>query len=82
MQQAQIRLTDDQARQLRELAAAQGCSLADVVRQGIDLLLQSRGSPDREAIKQRSLEALGRFHSGLTDLAVEHDRYLDEAFRE
>ena len=82
MQRTQIRLTDDQARQLWELAAAQGCSLADVVRQGVDLLLQSRCSPDREAVKRRSLEALGHFHSGLTDLAAEHDRYLDEAFGE
>jgi len=77
-----IQLTDEQARQLRELAAAEGRSMAEVVRDVIDLLLRSRRCPDREVIKHRSLEALGRFHSGVTDLAVAHDRYLDEAFGE
>jgi hypothetical protein len=34
----------------------------------------------REALKRRSLESLGRFHSGVRDLASAHDRYLDDAF--
>ena len=77
-----IQLTDEQARQLRELAVAEGRSMAEVARDGIDLLLRSRWCPNREVIKRRSLEALGCFHSGVTDLAVAHDRYLDEAFGE
>jgi hypothetical protein len=34
----------------------------------------------REALKRRSLESLGRFNSGVRDLASAHDRYLDDAF--
>ncbi len=45
MQQAQIRLTDDQARQLRELATAQGCSVADWVRQGVEKLPNCSAMP-------------------------------------
>lgn len=37
---------------------------------------------DRDEVKQRSLAALGRFHSGVPDLASDHDRYLEEAFSE
>jgi prevent-host-death family protein len=36
------------------------------------------GARDREDLRQRALQLSGRFHSGLTDLAVEHDRYLGE----
>jgi hypothetical protein len=76
----QVQFTPDQAKALREIAAAEGRSMADVVRDAVDLLLHGRGRIDREALKQRSLAALGRFRSGVPDLAVEHDRHLDDAF--
>lgn len=34
----------------------------------------------REELKRRALSAIGRFRSDVTDLAAEHDRYLDEEF--
>jgi len=37
-------------------------------------------SEDREDLKRRALAAIGRFRSDVTDLGVEHDRYLEEAF--
>ena len=39
----------------------------------------SRDLSDDE-MKQRALDVAGRFSSGLNDVAVEHDRYLAEAF--
>jgi plasmid stability protein len=76
----QIQLTDEQARLLREVAAAKGRSMADLVRDAVATLLNSEGRVAREALKRRSLESLGRFHSGARDLASAHDRYLDDAF--
>jgi hypothetical protein len=35
---------------------------------------------DREALKRRSFDALGRFRSGATDLASRHDRHLEDVF--
>jgi Arc/MetJ-type ribon-helix-helix transcriptional regulator len=78
MIRTQIQLTDEQARALRKIAAAEGRSMADVVRDGLSLLLRGRATADREAVKRRSLAALGRFRSGAPDLASEHDRHLGE----
>lgn len=35
---------------------------------------------DDQRARQRAIEAAGMFHSGVSDLSVEHDRYLVEAF--
>jgi prevent-host-death family protein len=35
---------------------------------------------DQADLRQRALQLSGRFRSGLTDLSVEHDRYLGDAF--
>ena len=40
-----------------------------------------RATPEGEADRrQRALRVAGRFRSDRTDLATEHDRYLDDAF--
>ena len=53
--------------------------MADVVRDAVRTLLQDQRRVDRETLKRRSLDSLGRFRSGLPDLAPDHDRHLDEA---
>jgi hypothetical protein len=80
MLRTQIQLTADQARRLRERAAAENRSMADLVRDAVDASLRAGALVDRDVLKQRSLDSLGRFRSGATDLASEHDRHLDEAF--
>lgn len=80
MVRTQIQLTEEQARALKSMAAAEDRSMAELIRAGVDTLLRSRQHRDREALKQRAIAAVGKFHSGLSDLAAEHDRYLDEAF--
>lgn len=35
---------------------------------------------DQEGLRERALQLSGRFRSGLPDLSVEHDRYLEDAF--
>ena len=82
MIRTQIQLTEKQSEALRRLAAARGRSLADLVRQGVDLYLRTEGRRDREELIRRALKAAGRFSSGSSDGCAEHDRHLAKAFRE
>jgi len=69
-------------RTLKRLATEQGVSVAALIRQGVDLLVRTAGGGDETRQRQRALAVAGRFHSGRGDLAAEHDRYLDEAYRQ
>lgn len=80
MVRTQIQLTDAQARGLKALAAAEGRSMAEVIRDGVDTILRARGTLDREAVKARSIAALGRFKSGIRHLGSRHDDHAAEAF--
>ena len=80
MVRTQIQLTEEQVRALRVLAASRGQSMAEVIRQALDRMLSDEAGSDSEELHQRALEAAGRFRSGLGDLSVEHDRYLEDAF--
>ena len=82
MIRTQIQLTEKQSEALRRLAAARGRSIADLVRQGVDLYLRTEGRRDREELIRRALKAAGRFSSGSSDGSAEHDRHLAKAFRE
>lgn len=81
MVRTQVQLTDAQAAELRRLAAEQGTSVAELVREAVEGLLANRTKPTRHELKQRALAAVGRYGSGLADVAVQHDRYLNEAGR-
>jgi hypothetical protein len=80
MVRTQIQLTEEQAAAAKALAQREGRSLADVVRESLEIHLRSRGAMDRAELKRRALAAPGRFRSGSTDLATAHDRHLAEAF--
>jgi len=80
MLRTQILLTPAQAAALRQVAAAEGRSMANLVRDAVDAWLRQRGTANRDDIRRRSLAALGRYRSGVADLGSAHDRHLDEAF--
>lgn len=80
MIRTQILLTEEQARKLRKLGAAEGRSMADLVREGVGLLLDGRGHPARRERKARALACVGRYRSGLPDLGTAHDEHLEDAF--
>jgi hypothetical protein len=44
------------------------------------ITIQHKRPDDREETKRRAIAAIGRFRSDVTDLAREHDQYLEEAF--
>jgi hypothetical protein len=80
MVRTQIQLTEEQARRLKRLAAEEGCSMAELIRRGVDRLLDGVTGTSREERKRRALAAAGRFRSGVHDLSTNHDQYLAQAY--
>jgi Arc/MetJ-type ribon-helix-helix transcriptional regulator len=74
----QIRLTAEQSRELKRLAAERRTSVAELIRQAVEDLLRQSSTPGRAERKKRALAIAGRFRSGLSDLSTQHDAYLAE----
>lgn len=82
MIRTQVQLSESQMQQLKDLARRRGVPLAALIREGADLVIRSGGKMDEAERRRRAMAAAGRFHSGRTDLAREHDRHLAEALGE
>lgn len=80
MFRTQIQLTDEQAAQLRMLAAKRKVSRAQLIREAVESWLNTHHGASLEERKRRAQAAVGRFASGRRDVSEEHDRYLDEAY--
>ena len=81
MVRTQIQLTKEQLAALKRLAAERGVSVAELVRQGVEVVLRE-ASTDLEERRRRAMSIAGKFRSGLTDLSVRHDDYLAEIYEE
>ncbi len=75
-----IYLRPDQLEALQALTAERGVSRDELIRQGVDALLQTEASAGQEpAQPSASLrDIIGIFRSGVGDLSVNHDQYLTE----
>ncbi len=82
MIRTQIQLTKEQVKAIKRVAAAQGESLAAVVRRAVDMMLAAAPAEAREDQRKRALEIVGKFRSGKSDVSTRHDSHLAEAFRE
>ncbi len=80
MKRTQIQLTEAQFFELKSLSSSRNTSMAELVRQAVDAFLNSSLVINHDERKRRAIAAVGQFHSGLGDLAADHDRYLDGAF--
>jgi post-segregation antitoxin (ccd killing protein) len=80
MVRTQIQLTERQTERLKALAKERGVSMAELIRQSVDKLLDSQETVDWEERKRRAIAAAGKYRSGLSDLATNHDYYLAEAY--
>jgi hypothetical protein len=78
----QIRLTEEQAKTLKKLASTRHLSVAELIRQPVDSIIQSNAVLDIEKRRKRAINAAGKFKSGKRDISKEHDKYLEEAFSE
>lgn len=82
MVRTQIQLTDSQARELRNVAAQQGISVAALIRRFVDRMLPLQSIRNSDEMRARAIAAAGRIHSGTGDLASRHDEYAAEAFQQ
>ena len=81
MVRTQIQLTERQARELKRMAAREGVSMAEVIRNAVDAKIREGVSEvPREERVRRAMAVMGKFHSGIRDLAVHHDKYLAEDY--
>lgn len=80
MLRTQIQLTKQQVSSLKAKATAEKVSMAELIRRSIDMALSSSLLPEPPNQAQRAMAIAGRFHSGLGDIAKNHDKYLAETF--
>ncbi len=82
MIRTQISLTEEQMNTLKSLSAEKGESIAGLIRQAVDDMVQSKSFSSRQQRRQRALAAVGRFKSNDENANVsrDHDKYLDDAF--
>ncbi len=81
MIRTQVQLSEDHIRILKRLAGERRVSVATLIRESVDLLIRTTGFVDEKERRQRAIAAAGRFHSGRSDIAAEHDRHLAEAYQ-
>jgi predicted DNA-binding protein len=72
----QIQLTEPQARELKDLARRRGISMAELIRQAVERIVE-----DDDERWRRASSLVGRFRSGSSDIATRHDDYLAEDYR-
>jgi len=83
MVRTQIRLTEQQAEEVKRIARARRVSSAEIIREALDNLIRSGAGAMvvAEDRRRRALNAVGKFSSGKRDISRKHDKYLSEAFR-
>lgn len=74
-----ISLTLEQHERLRGEAKRRKTTVASLVRRAVDEVYPNDLERRRE-LHRRSLEVVGKFHSGRTDISERHDDYLAEAY--
>ncbi|MDI6816067.1 MAG: CopG family transcriptional regulator [Actinomycetota bacterium] len=79
MVRTQVQLTEEQVEALKRLAGKKNVSIAELVRRGVDIVIQSEAEISGEELRQRAISAAGKFKSGKPDLSIKHDEYLAEA---
>ncbi|HVA87783.1 MAG TPA: hypothetical protein VNF73_15875 [Candidatus Saccharimonadales bacterium] len=79
MKRMLIGFSERQHQRLREQATARHVSVATLVRDAVERAYPD-GAEERRLAHLRSLSAIGRFHSGRSDISERHDDYLAEAY--
>jgi len=78
MMRTQIQLTEEQSRRLKAASAKRGVSVAELIRRGVEELLNHESDRSTADLYERARKAAGSFRSGNRDVSVRHDEYLDE----
>lgn len=80
MIRTQIQLTEDQVQALKRIATSRRISVAGLIRQAVDRMIQSGQLIDPEERHKRAMDIVGKFHSGKHDVSKNHDDYLLDAY--
>lgn len=80
MVRTQIQLTEEQSALIKKIAVSRHLSVAELIRQGVDLLIKTNLIVDQEERRKRAIEIIGKFSSGKSNISREHDKYIAEAF--
>jgi hypothetical protein len=75
MIRTQIQLDEEEYRRAREAAARKRLSFSAYVRESLRVALEESR---RDEMRGEALMLPGKYRSGLTDLARNHDRYLSD----
>lgn len=82
MIRTQIQLPEDQFRLLKEIALRKKVSMAEVIRQSIEVYIHNAGEPTLDDKYEQLLSVVGKYTSNITDLSTNHDDYLAEIYAE
>ena len=82
MVRTQVQLTEEQYKALRSLAVRRQVSVAELVRQSVDMLIESSEGISKEERIRRALSIVGRFHSSEkgANVSENHDEYLADIY--
>lgn len=80
MVRTQIQLTEEQAKQIKRIAASRGVPMAEVIRDAVEGTIRSSAIVISEERRNRALEIVGKFKSGKKNISRKHDSYLAEAW--
>jgi len=75
----QVQFTEEQLATLRQTAAKRGASVSQVVRQGVERIIEDDRGPSQEELWRRARQTMGAFASDTGDLPERHDEYFAEA---
>ncbi len=82
MIRTQVQLTEEQFQALKDIAAVRSVSVAQLVREGVDVLIGAAPNTSATERRRRAIAAAGRFSSDRTDVSARHDYYLTEAYQQ
>jgi hypothetical protein len=77
MERLMIQLTPEQARRVKQAAAALGMSMARYIREAVDVRLGDEAASDARA---RAIDSIGGFRSDRSDVSRRHDDLLADAY--
>jgi hypothetical protein len=81
MYRTQIQLREDQAQTLKEMAAEYNVSMAELIRQSVDMLIKKESDDlTIEERWQQTFSVKGKYAADVNDLSMNHDKYLAEIY--
>ena len=82
MIRTQIQLTEEQYERLKEMSAEQGISMARLIRESVDQILETSETQEMDELRRFAISIAGKYHDieGATNVAENHDKYLDEIY--